>query len=237
MATNPLLEGVRPIRSDRAQLPVGDVALEVLIVEPEEGGPWPTILLIHENRGLVPYMIDVAEALAQTGYRVVAPDLLSRIGGTDRYADDPASVSARQIATDIHVADLAAVYDWLVAQSPSVTVVGFCFGGEMGWQLITKRSPRGAVLYYGIGPDAEGTALIRTAVYAVYAQDDPRVNDTLPELADPLAGAGIDYILESYPGTKHAFHDHSRQDRYHEEAASVVWHQTLAFLEDAAREP
>jgi len=231
MAVNPLLRGAHPTQAERVDVPVGDAVLDVLIVEPEADGPWSTILLVHENQGMDRYMVDVAEGLADEGYRVVAPDLLSRVGGTAAHADDPTSTT-RQIETATHVSDLVAVYDWIAAEAAPFAVVGFCFGGEVGWQLITKRSPLGAVLFYGIGPDPEATAHIHGAVYAVYAQHDPRVNDTLPELIDPLVKTDVDFILESYPGTNHAFHDHSRPERYHEEAASAVWGRTLTFLDD-----
>ena len=177
-------------------------------------------------------MVDVAEALAESGYRVVAPDLMSRIGGTAAHIDDP-STTTRMIESDTHLSDLVAVYDWLAAETPRITVVGFCFGGEMGWRLITARMPESAVLFYGIGPDA--AADIRCPLYAVYAQDDPRVNDTFPELAAPLADSEIEFTIESYPGTKHAFHDHTRPDRYHERAAAEVWRRTLDYLGE--REP
>ena len=71
---------------------------------------------------------------------------------------------------------------------------------------------------------------IACPVYAVYAEDDPRVNDTLPPLCEALWEAGTDVVLESWPGTKHAFHDHSRPERHHPEAAAAVWERALAFL-------
>ena len=231
MSKNPLLRGVRSVRTGRVDLPVDEEVLDVLVVEPESDGPWPTILLIHENQGLVPYMIDVAEAMAEAGYRVVAPDLMTRIGGTAAHIDDRATTT-RTIESETHVADLVAVYDWLAAEASSITVVGFCFGAEMGWRLITERTPDSAVLYYGIGPDPGAAADIRCPVYAVYAQDDPRVNDTLAELFEAMSNAKIHFVLESYPGTKHAFHDHTRPERYHAAAAAVVWDRTLAYLDE-----
>ncbi len=188
--------------------------------------------MIHENRGLVPYMVAVAEDLARAGFRVVVPDLLSRIGGTSEFADDPTAVTTRQIASSTHVADLAAVYDAVVDEEEAApVVVGFCFGAEMGWRLITERTPRGAVLYYGIGPDPEEVENIACPVYAVYAEDDPRVNDTFDPLGKALAKARAPVVAESYPGTKHAFHDRFRPDRFNPAAAAAVWARTLEFLE------
>lgn len=190
-----------------------------------------TILMIHENRGLVPYMVAVAEDLARAGYRVVAPDLLSRIGGTAAFAHDPSSVTTRQVESATHQADLSAVFDTITAEEGQApAVVGFCFGAEMGWSLITERTPRGAVLYYGIGPDPRNVARIACPVYAVYAEDDPRVNDTFEPLGRALAAATVPIVAESYPGTKHAFHDRTRPDRFHAAAAGAVWARTLHFL-------
>ena len=189
------------------------------------------IFLIGENRGLVPYMIDEITRLSERGHRVVAPDLLSRIGGTDAHADDPTSVSTRQVDDDLHVADLLAAYDWMTAREPRLAVVGFCFGAEMGWRLLEHRSPDRAVLWYGICPNPAGVAGTRTRVLATYAQDDPRVNDTLPALCATLARSEADITLQSYPHTLHAFADHTRSERHHPEAAAVMWRRTEAFLD------
>jgi carboxymethylenebutenolidase len=214
---------------DRITVPGAGVDLGAISVTPRRATGIP-ILMIHENRGLVPYMVEVATALGEAGHPVVAPDLLSRIGGTDAFAGDPTSVSTRQIPEDMQEADLLTVYDWMTARDPRHAVVGFCFGGEMGWRVITHRTPDRAVLYYGIGPPPEAATRIRTRVYAVYAEDDPRVNDTLPPLCRALLDSPADIVLESYPDTKHAFHDHTRTDRHHPRAAAEVWERTLAFL-------
>lgn len=192
-----------------------------------EGAP---LLLIHENRGLVPVMLDTIEMLASRGHTVVAPDLLSRIGGTAAFASDPNSISTRAIPEDTHHADLLAVYDWMDSSMGVATVLGICFGAEMGWRLITERHPDSAVLFYGIGPDPESAARISTRVYATYAQDDPRVNDTLDPLCEALTELSADVTLESFPGTKHAFADHTRPERHDPRAAAAMWDRALAFM-------
>ncbi len=189
------------------------------------------IFLIHENRGLVPYMLDEIDRLAERGHRVVAPDLLSRIGGTAAFAGDPSSVSTREIDTETHVADLVAAYDWMAGQEKRLAVIGFCFGAEMGWQLISRRSPELAVLWYGIGPSPVLVPTIRSKVYAAYAEFDPRVNDTMPPLCETLARSPLDITLESFPGTRHAFADHTRPERHSPAAAAELWARTLEFLD------
>lgn len=211
-------------------LQVTDAVLQLYETEPA-ADPAGTVLMIHENRGMVPYMLAVAEELAEAGYRVVAPDLLSRIGGTHAYADDPTSVTTRQIDSATHLRDLTAVYDAIVsAEGETPAVVGFCFGAEMGWSLITERRSQGAVLFYGIGPSPESVGKIASPIYAVYAEDDPRVNDTFATLGVELAKLDAPYLVESFRGTKHAFHDRTRPDRFHPACAAIVWERTLEFL-------
>ena len=216
---------IRPITVPGAGVDLG--ALEATATDPDR----IPIFLIGENRGLVPYMIDEITRLAERGHRVVAPDLLTRIGGTHRYANDPTSVSTRQIDADTHVADLVAVHDWMAQSEPRLAVVGFCFGAEMGWRVLEHRSPELAVLWYGICPNPAAVSTTRTRVLATYAQDDPRVNDTLPVLCDELATSDTDITLESYPQTLHAFADHTRPERHHPVAAAEMWRRTLEFLD------
>lgn len=185
----------------------------------------PRILFIHENRGLSPYMLEVIDELAAMGFDVHAPDLLHRLGGTSAFVHAPESVSTRAVSEEVHEADLVEVFD-AVPDTP--IVLGFCFGAEMGWRLITRRTPQRAALLYGIGP--VGVDSIRCPVLAVYAQDDPRVNDTLWETCEALARSSVDYRLSSYPGTRHAFHDHHRPERHHAAAAHAMWQDVRSFL-------
>lgn len=188
------------------------------------------VLMIHENRGLVPYMVGVILALAAEGHLVVAPDLLSRIGGSASPEGLP-SVTTRRIDEDTHEADVVSVFDWMTAEIGRPALLGLCFGAEIGWRLVTRRSPLRAALLYGIGPDPAAVPRIRAPVYAAYAEDDPRVNDTLPPLCDALVDADADVTMECFPGTRHAFHDHTRPDRHHPRCADLVWERLIAFLD------
>lgn len=211
------------------------VALEGIDARPTGVDTSTAILFIHENRGLVTYMREVVEALASLGHRVVAPDLLSRLGGTDRV---PPDTTTRAIPVDTHVADLIAVADGLASERgvERWAVVGFCFGAEMGWHLVAHRVPAAGVLLYGIGPDSETSSRIRSPVYAVYAEDDQRVNSTVDATLQGLRRAPSRFVLESYPGTLHAFHDHHRLDRFHPDAAVRVWRRIIWFLERHLRD-
>lgn len=204
----------------RMTIPVDGAELAVQV---EGAGSGPRLLMIHENVGLTPYMSGVAHLLADAGYAVVAPDLLSRLGGTSQARQ----VTTRNVATDVHVADLCAVVDHFGGVDG---IVGFCFGAEMGWELITRRTARAAVLFYGIGPRA--VSAIQTPVLALYAQHDQRVNATIPALCEILAESAVEFRLESFPGTRHAFHDHCRPERYDARAASIAWQESVDFLRE-----
>ena len=216
---------------DLISVPGDGVDLDALAVKGSGNAPArPPILFIHENRGLVPYMRDVITALGAEGHRVVAPDLLSRVGGTDSYAAAPDDISTRVIPNDVHVRDLVSVHDWMNARHGDLVVLGFCFGAEMGWQLLTHRTPERAALLYGIGPDPAEVTAITTRVYAAYAEHDPRVNGPLEAMCRSLSASTTDMTLESFPGTHHAFHDHTRPDRYSAGAASRLWARVIDFL-------
>lgn len=208
------------VRGDSVELP----ALRATPAHPRPG----TVLLIHENRGLVGPMVDLVRDLTARGHTVVAPDLLGRIGGTPAFAADPSSVSTRDIADEIHDADLVAIHD---ALEPPVSVVGLCWGAEMGWRLLATRSPDRAALLYGICPEPDSVLPTDTSVLAIYAEDDPRVNDTLESLCDTVRSTDADVRLVSFPDTKHAFLDHSRPERYHPQAARVAWDLVAEFLD------
>lgn len=199
-------------------------------VRPAGGHGANTVLFIHENRGLVPYMLEVCDGLAANGFDVLAPDLLSRLGGSAAFAAQPDSVTTRRIDVETHLADLVNAFDWMATRQPVYAVVGFCFGAEMGWTLITRRSPARAALLYGVGPDPTLAPAIHARVWAVYAQDDERVNATFTDLAAALRYSSVQAVTVSYPGTRHAFHDRHRPDRFHPAAAAHVWAALLEFL-------
>jgi len=194
------------------------------------GGPVTgrVLLFVHENRGLTPYMREVIGELAELGFTVVAPDLLHRVGGSAAMPGNP-DVSTRLVPEDTHEQDLVAVFDH-ISRTATPLLVGFCFGAEMGWRLVTRRTPERAALLYGIGPDGSAVGAIRCPVFAVYAEDDPRVNGTLDPLLAALAASHVEYRLESYPGTRHAFHDRHRPERYDAAAARHVWIELVGFL-------
>ena len=152
---NPLIGGPEPNGSD-ITIDAGDAQLAAYESRPASGGSAPAVIVIHENRGLVPYLRDVADGLASNGYIAVAPDLLSRDGGTASIEDIPAKLG--EIPRERHVSDVQAVIAYLKAQSDvtRIGIIGFCFGGGITWRVATESEDiAAAVPFYGANPPLE----------------------------------------------------------------------------------
>lgn len=189
------------------------------------GGGHAAILFVHENRGLTPYMIDVIENLAALGAVVSAPDLMSRIATRDE------ETTTRSTPMERHVADIRSALDDLERRVPGrpVAIVGFCFGGEAAMAAALGRRELACVVsFYGVPPVQ--VADLPDPVLIVLASDDERVNRSTEAFLRALDAAAKDYVIQSYPGTQHAFHDWSRSDRHAPRAAEAAWRECRAFL-------
>ncbi len=230
MATNPLIAGPEPIGADIA---IDSDGAQLMAYEsrPSSGGNGAAVVVIHENRGLVPYVRDVADGLASNGYIAVAPDLLSRDGGTASIEDVPAALSG--IPRERHVSDAQAVIAYLKAQ-PEVSrigIIGFCFGGGITWRVATESAEiAAAVPFYGANPPLDRVPNISAAVYAVYAENDERINAGIPDITKALQEAGTVCEMRVHPSAGHAFHNHTNPDRYVPEAAEAAWADALAWF-------
>ncbi len=217
------------------QFPGASTQVLGYLVQPRGRPQAPGLVVVHENRGLVEHIKDVARRLAKVGYVALAVDLASHEGGTDRF-DDPAQVTAvlGRTPVDRLVGMLVAAVDYLRAQ-PSVRAdrlgaVGWCFGGGMVWRLVT-RSPqvRAAVPFYGPNPPLEDVPRIRAAVLAIYGERDERINQGIPALREALQRAGVVHEIVVYPGADHAFFNDTGA-RYHPEAARAAWERALDWF-------
>jgi len=201
-------------------------------------GPWPGILVLHENQGLTEHFKDVARRYAKEGFIGLAVDLLSRAGGSHA-APDSAAISAGLSSAPVEqqVADLSEYVTYLTGQaevSPGgIGATGFCFGGARIWRLaVEDQNVAAAVPYYGSAPPLDKVPQMRAAVFGVYAGLDERVNSTIPPLEDALRSAGKTYRIKIYEGAQHAFFDDAPSDRrpYHPTAAAEAWADTLAWF-------
>ena len=213
----------------------GDTLLGYLS-RPTLPGPHPGVLVVHENRGLLPHFPDVTRRLAREGYVALAVDMLSRHGGTDSFSDTNAMSSAlRAIPTEQIVDDGNAGVRFLQDQSVlsnRVGAMGFCFGGSIVW-LMAVGNPelRAAVPFYGSAPPLDQVPNLQVSVLGIYAAEDSRINAGVPGLEAALKAEGKDFKFVSYPGANHAFFNDTGS-RYHPEAASSAWMETLEWFED-----
>jgi carboxymethylenebutenolidase len=195
-------------------------------------GKLPGVLVIHENRGLNPYIEDVARRVAVEGYAAFAPDALTPDGGYPGDEDKARALFAKQDPKKRNE-DLFAANDFLKTRpecSGRIGAVGFCFGGTLV-NLMAVRFPdlAAAVPFYGTQPNAADTAKIKAPLLIHYADHDDRVNAGWKPFEAALKANGVRYEMHMYPGTNHGFHNDTTP-RYDEAAARLAWSRTLDFF-------
>jgi carboxymethylenebutenolidase len=195
-------------------------------------GKLPAVVVIHENRGVNPYIEDVARRLATEGYVAFAPDALTPLGGYPG-DDEKAAQMFQQLDAAKRTEDLAAAVDYVKSRpdvNGKIGAVGFCFGGTTV-NLLATRFPdlKAAVPFYGGQPTAEAAARIKAPLLIHYASNDERINAGWPAYESALKANGVKYEMFMYPNTQHGFHNDSTP-RYDEAAAKLAWQRTLAFF-------
>jgi carboxymethylenebutenolidase len=196
-------------------------------------GKRPTVIVIHQNRGLNAHIEDVARRLAVEGYLVLAPDLLSVNGGTPPGEQKALDLHQKTSREDMVAAALAAVpFMQKHAESTGkVGAVGFCFGGGVVNRM-AAGSPElaAAVPYYGEQVPADLVPAIKAPLLLHYAENDERIDKGIPAYEGALKANNKKYTLYIYPGTQHAFNDDTGAARYNKAAAELAWSRTLAFF-------
>jgi carboxymethylenebutenolidase len=206
---------------------------QLMAVSAVPEAPKGAVLVIHENRGLTPHFHDVVSRLATNGYAALCVDLLSSVGGTAALTDPAAAPAAlANTPEDQLVLSLQYGIDALQARVPgaNIGVVGFCFGGGMTWNLLQAGDRRiaAAVPYYGPAPDAPDFSAANSAVLAIYAGLDDRVNATRQRAIDALEQAGLTYQVKTYEGVDHAFFNDTGP-RYDAAAATDSYNLMLSW--------
>jgi carboxymethylenebutenolidase len=241
-STRPRVAAIRPIiggaelESMDVQIALGQGELQGYLARPTEYGSFPAIVAIHENRGLVEHTKDCARRLASEGYIVLAPDLLSRQGGTGAFADTNDAIAALgQSDPEQNARDLVAALDWLTNQ-PDVDggrmgVTGWCMGGGYTWRVATLAGTRirAAVPWYGPAPQS-GVENIAAPVFAIYGELDERINAGIDKITQEMSAAGKSFEKRIYPGAQHAFNNDTNAERYNAEQAPIAWSDMLAFF-------
>jgi len=190
------------------------------------------VVVIHENRGLVPHIKDVARRVALEGFLALAPDALSPVGGTPEDVTDVPTL-IQKLDREVTIKNFVAAAKYLKTHPQStgkVGVMGFCWGGGMANQVaVNSPDLKAAVPFYGMQPTAEDVPKIKASLLLHYAGNDERINQGIPAYEAALKKAGVEYKLYMYPGAEHAFFNDT-SSRYNPEAAKLAWDRTIAFL-------
>jgi carboxymethylenebutenolidase len=203
------------------------------LVQPDGEGPFPSVLVMHENRGLNPYVKDVARRFAVAGFLALAPDGLSPIGGYPGN-DDEGRTMQRTLDQEKLRQDMVNSGRYVRSHALSngkLGATGFCWGGGTTNFLATEMGEElnAAAPFYGSAAVTDQVPQIKAAVQVHYAEDDERVNGMRPEYEAALKANGVTFEMHTYPGTRHGFHNYSTP-RYSPEAAQLAWERMVAFF-------
>ncbi|HZT61429.1 MAG TPA: dienelactone hydrolase family protein [Pyrinomonadaceae bacterium] len=249
-----IFEGLRPnyawaqqVKSDDKRIkvgyetvpsPAGNGSIKGYLARPAQGKKFPAVLVVHENRGLNPYIEDVARRLALEKFIAFAPDGLTSVGGYPGN-DEQGAVAFRKVDPKKMTEDFVAAARWLKARPDStgkLGAVGFCFGGGMVNQLAVRLGAElnAGVAFYGRQPGADDVPKIAAPLLLHYAGNDQSVDAGIANYEAALKANHKVYQLYMYEGTQHGFHNDTTP-RYDEKAAKLAWSRTLEFFDKYLR--
>ena len=228
-ADNPLLDS----KMITYPSPLGGGSISGLLSLPKGNNQkLPGIIVVHENRGLNPYIKDVGRRIALEGFISLAPDALSPLGGYPGNDDDGRTLQ-RQRNRDDMLEDFIAAFKYLQSHpncSGQVGVVGFCFGGWISNMMAVKLPDLGAAVpYYGRQPSLEEVSKIKAPLMLHYAELDKRVNEGWPEYEIALKANNLIFEAFIYPDVNHGFHNNTTP-RFDKEAADLSWNRSIEFF-------
>ena len=195
----------------------------------------PGVVVIHENRGLVPHIEDVTRRVALEGFLAIAPDALTPLGGTP---EDPEKAPSliQKLDSQSTIQNYLAAVKYLKTHPLStgkIGVIGFCWGGAMANQVaVNSRDVLAVVPYYGRQPASEDVPRIQASLLLHYAGLDEGINKGIPAYEEALKKLSIDYKIYMYEGANHAFNNDTNPARYNREAAQLAWKRTISFLKE-----
>ncbi len=244
-----LMSFIMPNYSAAAQVPVNDPRIQTSTIEyssPKGGGTIKAqlalpagnkrklggIVVVHENRGLNPYIADVGRRAALAGFISISPDALTPLGGYPGNDDEGRALQSKRDRNEM-LEDFIAAFEYLKKHehcNGKVGVVGFCFGGWIS-NMMAVRLPdlAAAVPYYGGQPPAEEVEKINAPLQLHYAALDTRVNEGWPAYESKLKELNKEYTMFMYPDVNHGFHNDSTP-RFNKEAAELAWKRTIEFF-------
>jgi carboxymethylenebutenolidase len=209
--------------------------MRAFLARPEKGKKFPAVIVIHENRGLVPHIQDVTRRMAKEGFLALAPDALSPVGGTP---EDVSNVGElfKKLNSEETTKNFVAAVKYLKTHPNSngkVGCTGFCWGGAMTNQVaVNAPDLNAAAPYYGRQPSAEDVAKIKAPIMAHYAENDEGINAGIQAFEEALKKNNKEYQIFSYPGTGHGFNNDTNPTRYNEQAAKLAWQRTVSFFKE-----
>ena len=246
-AAEALIAGIAASPAAAAVVPADDKRLTIAtrlidgtrayVAEPRSRSLKATVLVIHENRGLNDHIRDVARRLALAGFRAVAPDLLTPLGGTPANED-----RARDMIGKLDLAKATATGVAMIrtlkatSRAGKVGAVGFCWGGAYVNRLAIAAGAElsGGVAYYGTAPNPSEAVKVKAPLLLHYAGLDERVNATGKPWVAALQAARKPVTAYTYEGVNHAFNNDTSAERYNKAAADLAWSRTLAFFKQHA---
>ena len=203
------------------------------LAQPVGAGPFPAVLVVHENRGLNPYIEDVARRLAVAGFLALAPDGLAPAGGYPGNDDDGRTLQSGldQAKLRVDLMNSARFVKTHALSTGKLGATGFCFGGGIvNYLAVTLGADLAAgVPFYGAAPDIAEVPKIKAALLLQFAATDERINAAWVGYEAALKASKVKYEAFVYPGTQHGFHNNSTP-RYDEAAANLAWDRTLAHF-------
>lgn len=215
--------------------PRGGGTIKGLFSRPKDAtGKLPGIVVVHENRGLNPYIEDVGRRAALAGFMSLAPDALTPLGGYPGNDDEGREMQRQRDRFEM-LEDFIAAFDFLKSHADSagkVGVVGFCFGGWISNMMAVKLPDlAAAVPFYGGQPESDEVSDIKAPLLLHFAELDTRVNEGWPAYEEALKKYNKEYTAYIYPGVNHGFHNDSTP-RYDKDAAELAWERTIEFFRD-----
>jgi carboxymethylenebutenolidase len=243
-ALNPKFAEAQQVAPDDKRLSASDVEypspqgsgkMKGYLVRPaaSAAGKLPTILVVHENRGLNPHIRDIARRIALDGYMAFAPDALTPVGGYPASGEDEARKLFQTLDAAKSREDFVAAFTFMKGRPDTtgkIGVVGFCWGGSMSHFLATRISDlAAAVPFYGGAPNPAEAAKVKAPLLVQFAENDERVNASWPPYEAALKEVKANYQAFTYPGTQHGFNNDTTP-RYDEAAAKLAWQRTMEFF-------
>jgi len=220
------------VHSEYVKFLSGHDTITAYLAYPERRDPAPAVIVIHEIFGMSDFVRQTTEQLAKDGFVAIAPDLLSRRGGTPASPDSARKLIAT-LNPDTTTLDLNAAATYLktvrAVRADRVGVIGFCWGGGQSFRYATNNPDlRAFVVCYGPAPNAQDMVRIRAKGLGVYAENDARIDAGVADAAAAMKAAGKDYQYAIYPGVGHGF----LRAREKPEVADSAWHTVIRFFRE-----